>query len=479
MPQSETNRVSMYASPEATWGETVGAAALAPKMYELRMTGETVGHEKQTALSETIRTDRQRDFIAEVGASAAGGIDFELAFRDWDLFFEGIMANDSSFIREDTFGVGTIDAAVAANTFDSSVDAVYTGYVVGAEVWVSGFVAQAVDNGRFIITAINNGVGITALTVALTDAQNNALVDETPAGSVTMKTNKFSAADISTTAPDKINAASTDFVADMNLAVGQYVRFAGFSEGANNTVFKILGITAAQLTLDTAVIVTETAATVTMTGKRLSNGIIAKSLLCEKEFADITQFASFPGLRPGEMSLSVESLALVTGSFSMMGKEGLPLGTPVAGVTIPAGSTDSMNATTNVGSIEEDGAPLTTAIRSIELSVNNNLRIKPQIGSKSPVDIGYGFIDVSGSTLVYFEDLVLYNKFIQHTESSLSFRFTDADGNIIHFTLPRLFFTAGNPVASGGNEDVMVPLEFTAIREAASDTTIVLDMVAA
>jgi len=481
MPQADTNRVSLFISPETLWGETPGVAGLAPKMYEVRMTGETLSHQKETVLSETIRSDRMRDSLAEVGVSTDGDMNFELAFRDWELVFETMLAADPIFIKEVTQAAGIIDAVNATSLFDSSTDDVFTEFVIGADVWISGFPLNVDNNGRFTITGVDNGAGTTALEVLSTNVDNNPLTDETPAGSITFKTNKASyATDIFTTSPNQIGSTTLDFIADLNLEVGQYIRTAGFVNSENNAVFKITVIAANLITLDTAAITTEgAAALVTFTGKRQKNGTAFKSLLVEKKFDDITQFMSLNGQRGGDMSLSVESGAIAGGTFSFMGKEGIPAAVTVAGVTIPAGISEPMNGTSNVGSIEEGGVALTTALQSIELAFTNNLRTKPQIGDRSPIDIGYGFVEVSGTVTAYFEDLALLNKFINHTESDLSFRFTDAAANLIHFTLPRLFFSDGNPTTPGGNDDVLLPLEFSAIRDAAENAVIIMDMVAA
>ncbi len=62
---------------------------------------------------------------------------------------------------------------------------------------------------------------------------------------------------------------------------------------------------------------------------------------------------------------------------------------------------------------------------------------------------------------------------------SLSFRMTDPNGNTMVFTLPKLYFTSATVAAGGGNDDMMVPLEFTAIRDVATNTVAQLDVLPA
>ena len=115
---ADTNRVSLFISPEDDdcWGGTPDTGPLAPKAYELRMTGETLVHNKQTVVSETIRTDRMRDTLSEVAVSVEGDINFELSFRDWELMLQGALAADFVYLVERTFATGQLDAVAGPPT---------------------------------------------------------------------------------------------------------------------------------------------------------------------------------------------------------------------------------------------------------------------------------------------------------------------------------------------------------------------------
>jgi len=466
MATADTNRVSLFFSPEAVWGETpASSSALKPKMYEVRMTGETLGHAKQTVASNTIRTDRMRDTLSEVAASAEGEINFELAAKDWDIMIEGVLANDTSYIY--TLVVSAIASADEDTNQFKLNDADFEGFVVGAEVWVSGFTANSGNNGRFYIT----GKGTGYITVS-----GNALTDESPAGEVVFKTNAISTGDLTVGSATTVTSATFDFT-DLDLEAGQYLLLGNFTNAGNNKIVKLATIAEGTLTFSNSGLTAESAdSNAYIVGKRVKNGIVSKSFLLEKHFGDIDKLMHFTGMRPGSMSLNVESQQIVTGSFTFMGKEGFPADDTVSGHRVEASISDALNATTNVGSIKEGGTDLATALRSITVEIGNNLRTKPKIGSRSPIDIGYGFIDVTGTVNAYLEDLTLLNKMINHTVTSLEFRFTDAAGNAIHFTLPRLYFSSGNPTTPGGNEDVMLPLEFTAVRDQTTNAVAIVDL---
>jgi len=472
---ADTNRVSLFIAQEAddSWGETPGSGVLAPKMYEVRMTGESIVHEKETVVSEVIRSDRMRDTLSEVAALASGDINYELVFRDMDVLLETVFADQSLFILEKTFAAGDVSAIAATNEYDGTAGT-FTEFVDGAEVWVSGFLANADNNGRFIITNVTAG----DLVVDTAALGGSDLTDETPAGTTIFKSNKVrSDADLVVGTTSTFTTTTLDFTT-LNLVVGQFFGTSGFVDSANNAVYEISAIAASTLTVVGTPLVTESApATSAISAKRLKNGVGRKSLLVEKSFVDVAEFGSWRGMRAGTMSLTAESGSIVTGTISFTGKEGVPAAASVAGSTIAAGVTDALNATTNLGSIEEGGALLTTALQSLEMEIANNLREKPQIGSKSPVDVGYGFIDVTGTITAYFEDRVLWEKFVNHTASSLKFRLTDSNNNAMHFTIPRIFFSDGNPTAPGGNDDVLVPLEWTAVRDTVTSAVIIIDII--
>ena len=89
MAQSDSNRVKVYVAKEATWGATPSATAV----KELRITGESLTHEKQVIASNEIRSDRMRADHTEVGRGATGDVSGELTFATFSTLFEGALMN--------------------------------------------------------------------------------------------------------------------------------------------------------------------------------------------------------------------------------------------------------------------------------------------------------------------------------------------------------------------------------------------------
>jgi hypothetical protein len=155
--QADSNRVSVYISEETgSWGETPSS----PAMTQLPINGENLIHKKQTVVSNRLRSDRMRDYLAEVGVNAEGEVPFELSFADFDLILEGLLGSD--YVTATTGAVATIAADTSDDSFNRSAgDFTADGFVVGMYVKVSGF-TEAANNGIHKITALT----ATKMTVA-------------------------------------------------------------------------------------------------------------------------------------------------------------------------------------------------------------------------------------------------------------------------------------------------------------------------
>ncbi len=89
MPNASANRADVRYIAEVTWGTTPAS----PALKLLRMTGENLNANIQTAVSQEIRPDRDIQDIAKVGSDAGGGIDFELSYGSFDDMIEAAMCS--------------------------------------------------------------------------------------------------------------------------------------------------------------------------------------------------------------------------------------------------------------------------------------------------------------------------------------------------------------------------------------------------
>lgn len=264
-----------------------------------------------------------------------------------------------------------------------------------------------------------------------------------------------------------------------NFTVGAWVRIKSAAQAANNGVFKVTAKTATVLTVANAAGVSETSSSAVVSQKMLRNGTVKQSLLVEKQYEDLSNvYTNFRGMRVAGFSLNIQTEAIITGVVRLMGKQGYLATATVSGSLTNPSTNDSMTASVNVGSIMEGGVALSTGIKSLTMDLNNNSRAVPAIANVGAIGINLGSIDLTGRVEAYFEDQALMTKVIAHTSTSLSFRLTDPQGNVMVFTIADLQFS-GNPQTPGINQEVPLPLDYMANRQPTDGYTIQIDALAA
>ena len=281
------------------------------------------------------------------------------------------------------------------------------------------------------------------------------------------------------TTDDSFNTAAGNFLT-AGFVVGMWIRVGGFLASAdNNGLFKIAAVTATKITIDALLsqnLVVEAAdELVTISAKMVRNGILKNSILLEKRFLDIVQFATYEGFRLGQLNVNVTAEELVSGSFSGMGEREVLAGSSVSGSDVASSANNSMSASVDVGSVVQGSTILTTALRSVQFSANNNLRMLRAIANQFPTQINYGTFEVTGTIEAYFEDLLLYNQFTAHTSALLSFILTDNEDQSIIFTFPSVFFLSAPLPIPGENQDIIASIEFSAVRDPDTDTLMQID----
>ena len=295
----------------------------------------------------------------------------------------------------------------------------------------------------------------------------------------------YTAATIAAASGDNsINDSATLFPA--GIVAGMWIRIAGFTGTVgNNGVARVISRTTAKIVIEGAALGGITLVTdaegeaVTITAFMVRNGTTKKSLVWERQYLDISKYMYVNGIRLDKCAIEVNSKQIVTASFSVFGKKAPSSATSVVGggSITAANSNEPMTATGNVSAINEGGAVITVAAKNIKVNVSNNLRYKDQIGSKYAADVGYGTFEVTGTFTLYFEDLVAYQKFENHTASSLSWKMTDDSGNVVVISIPRLFYTKASIPAPGENQDIMLPMEFRGVRDSTLGCTMQIDCI--
>jgi len=248
--------------------------------------------------------------------------------------------------------------------------------------------------------------------------------------------------------------------------------------------YTIVSLTDDTLVLDRAVPAIAAGGPITIKGSMLRNpgnsaDITPQSASIETGFQDVSQFFTVDGLRCGGIEMEVAAGSIVTGQSTLMGRATKRASTEkltgAAYTALEAPATEVVSATANVGALTVNGVEQATAINSIQFSIEGNLRNQQAIGSKFPVGIAAGRLNLTGTIEAYFADGEMYDRFINHETVSLTFPIIDQDKNTYYFTIPA-FKVTSDPIAPGGlDQDVMESLEFSAFRDATTACMVQID----
>lgn len=263
-----------------------------------------------------------------------------------------------------------------------------------------------------------------------------------------------------------------------NLQKGQWFRLLAPTDANNGKFFKVSTITAPTttvITLDASTpgIAAASVANSVVQTSRLTNGVTETTFSIERALADITQYMLFRGQAVSKMDWKFAASSLSTLSFDFMGKDmvratstGLP-SAPAASQTF-----DIQNGVRGIGQLWEGTVPLTgTYIKSLDLSVDNNLRAQTALQNFGAVGIGWGTLKVSGSYEAYFANGDLFDKFLADTYSGLTVGTQDKDNNGYVVTLPRCQTMTHKVVAGSRDTDIMAQVTFEAFADTANATS--------
>ncbi len=262
---------------------------------------------------------------------------------------------------------------------------------------------------------------------------------------------------------------------------GQWIKTAGFADPANNGIFQVTSKPSDDKVIVDASLVTETGSgDETIAGRMLRDGTTAHSYIFELQFGGLAtpQHLAFVGNMFASLAMSFETDAIVTGTFSVLGKDMSDASESSVGdgSPNPASADDVVNTVTDVGFIREAGVAPTAFIRALDFTLDNGLRVQRAIGNGPGASgIGLGDADVTGRLAAYFIDGSLIAKYRAHTPTQIDWRVTDATGNVFVITLPRVRLSSFGAPIGGPNQDVEQTFDFEAEADPGTNATIQFD----
>ncbi len=200
----------------------------------------------------------------------------------------------------------------------------------------------------------------------------------------------------------------------------------------------------------------------------LKVGTVPKYFSIEDYAADIDQARLFTGCSVNTLSVSLAPNAMVTGTFSLVGKD----------MTISA-TEKTQDAATGAAPFDaysgdlEIGGSVAAIVTSMDFTLTNGFAPTFVVGDDSAPSLEVGDAVVEGTISAYFEDAALLNRFIDETETSLKVTVGDNEGtpNTMEFFFPRCKINSAD-VGVDGPTSRVISLSFVALRDETEATNL-------
>jgi hypothetical protein len=506
MTISDISRVLLAYVQESIFGQKVTGCNL----QKVRLTGESLKLDTDIVNSNEIRPDRQIVGVFRTRVAVSGGLDFELSYGSFDDFLACVLMSANvkaqGTLTIDTLPTTTTDTiTIGATTYrfmstmaqanDIKIEAAdLPGTLANLIATINGTGAAGVNYyagttsphpsvriGDFvsddaIITAIEAGlagnfIATTESFTAETNIFDAGTLGTTRAGAgwtvpVTVTASTISAAIGDSSFNDSGNGFGS-------IIANEWIRASGFTNAANNGYFKVASATAAKIIVY-GTLVTESAGTsrTIKQGSSIVNGVTKNSFNFERTYSDLTtELALYKGCMLNQMTLTVGTNGIITGSFGMMGQ--IETSETVSGGDgyEEPNDNDVLNSIDHVQGIYENAVAID--VLDCSLTITNNLRERLKVGTLGPFSFGANAINVSGSFTAYYESKTLYDKYLNFDETSLAKVFEDVDGNAYVIDLPGVKITDGQRHSGAGmGDDFKVPCTFQAFMQDTEEITI-------
>ena len=200
----------------------------------------------------------------------------------------------------------------------------------------------------------------------------------------------------------------------------------------------------------------------------LKVGTVPKYFSIEDYAADIDQARLFTGCSVNTLSVSLAPNAMVTGTFSLVGKD----------MTISA-TEKTQDAATGAAPFDsysgdlEIGGSVAAIVTAMDFTVTNGFAPTFVVGDDSAPSLEVGDAVVEGTISAYFEDAALLNRFIDETETSLKVTVGDNEStpNTMEFFFPRCKINSAD-VGVDGPTSRVISLTFVALRDETEATNL-------
>ena len=208
---------------------------------------------------------------------------------------------------------------------------------------------------------------------------------------------------------------------------------------------------------------------------QLKAGTTRRSFSLMRHFTDIPDkpYLVYTGIEFDRVNFDINPNGVITASFSVIGQDmAVPSATPPAGSTYGSPSTtEPFDAFTGI--VKENDIQL-SIMTQVAVTLSNGMSARKVIGQQVGLRPSIGRSNATGNITNYFENMTLFEKYVNETETSAEVVLTDAAGNAMTIKLPAGKYTGGNPDVSGEGAILLsMPMQF--YRDPTSGTNIIIE----
>jgi hypothetical protein len=214
----------------------------------------------------------------------------------------------------------------------------------------------------------------------------------------------------------------------------------------------------------------------TFSSNVLKVGTTPKFFSIEDAATDITQFRLFTGMAVSSLAVSIRPNQMVTGTFSMVGKNMTISGTSVDATKTASSTNQPFDAYSGTLRIADAGGSLASlaVVTGFDFSINNALAPTFVVGSSTTPELEVGMATVEGTITAYFDDATLINRFLNETQTALEVSVDDPTGSSDYtFLFPRVKIN-GAAVPVDNPTSRIITLPFVALFDTTEATNIKL-----
>jgi hypothetical protein len=214
----------------------------------------------------------------------------------------------------------------------------------------------------------------------------------------------------------------------------------------------------------------------TFSSNVLKVGTTPKFFSIEDAATDITQFRLFTGMAVSSLAVSIRPNQMVTGTFSMVGKNMTISSTSVDAVKTASSTNQPFDAYSGTLRVADAGGSLASlaVVTGFDFSINNALAPTFVVGSSTTPELEVGMATVEGTITAYFDDATLINRFLNETQTALEVSVDDPTGSSDYtFLFPRVKIN-GAAVPVDNPTSRIITLPFVALYDTTEATNIKL-----